>query len=39
MATLQQFRKEILPALAKKLNIKNVNAVPKLEKVVVTVGI
>ena len=39
MATLVQFRKEILPALAKKLDIKNVNAVPKLEKVVVSVGI
>ncbi|PJA49112.1 MAG: 50S ribosomal protein L5 [candidate division SR1 bacterium CG_4_9_14_3_um_filter_40_9] len=39
MATLAQFRKEILPALAKKLSIKNVNAVPKLEKVVVAVGI
>jgi len=39
MATLPQFRKEILPALAKKLDIKNVNAVPKLEKVIVAVGI
>lgn len=39
MATLAQFRKELLPALAKKLNIKNVNAVPKLEKVIVAVGI
>ena len=39
MTTLQQFRKDLLPALAKKLNIKNVNAVPKLEKVVVALGI
>jgi len=39
MATLAQFKKEILPTLAKKLEIKNVNAVPRLEKVVVAVGI
>jgi ribosomal protein L5 len=39
MTTLEQFRKDLLPTLAKKLDIKNVNAVPKLEKVVVAIGI
>lgn len=34
MNSLEQFRKEKLPALQKKLEIKNINAVPKIEKVI-----
>ena len=39
MNALEQFKKEKLPELAKKLDIKNVNAVPMLEKVIVSIGI
>ncbi|MBU0626259.1 50S ribosomal protein L5 [Patescibacteria group bacterium] len=39
MNALEQFKKEKLPELAKKLGIKNVNAVPMLEKVIVGIGI
>lgn len=35
----EKFQKEIAPALQKQLKVKNVNAVPKLTKVVVNVGI
>lgn len=40
MSTLiQQYRKEIIPALQKKFGIENVMAVPKVEKVIINVGI
>ncbi len=39
MNTLMQFRKEKSMDLWKKLGIKNVNSIPKLEKVVVSIGI
>jgi len=39
MNTSALFKKEILPSLKEKLGIKNINAVPKVEKVVVSVGI
>ena len=39
MNTLQQFRKDKLPALKEKLGVKNINAVPKIDKVIVNVGI
>jgi large subunit ribosomal protein L5 len=35
----EKYQKEILPELQKRLKIKNINAVPKLQKVVVNVGI
>lgn len=35
----EKFNTVIIPALKEKLNIKNVNAVPKIEKIVVNVGI
>ncbi len=34
-----RYQQEIVPELKKRLNIKNINAVPKLQKVVVNVGI
>ncbi|MBI2065220.1 MAG: 50S ribosomal protein L5 [Candidatus Yanofskybacteria bacterium] len=36
---LQKYRKEVIPALQKEFGIKNVMAVPKVEKVVVNIGI
>ena len=36
---LEQYRKKIVPALQKEFGVKNVMAVPKIEKVVVNVGI
>jgi large subunit ribosomal protein L5 len=36
---LQKYRKEITPAMQKKFGIKNVMAVPKVDKVVINVGI
>ena len=36
---LQKYRKEIIPAMQAKFSIKNIMAVPKIEKVVVNVGI
>ena len=36
---IQQYRKDVLPALQKRFNIKNVMAVPKIDKVVINVGI
>lgn len=39
MNTLETFRKEKLPGLQKALGVKNINAVPKLDKVIVAVGI
>lgn len=39
MTSLDQFKKDKLPALAKKLGMTNVNAVPRLEKIIVAVGI
>lgn len=39
MNSLEKFRKDVVPALQKQLDIKNVNAVPKLDKVIVAVGI
>lgn len=39
MSALQQFNKEIVPALKEKLWVKNIHSVPRIEKVVVSVGI
>lgn len=39
MSSLQQFNKEIVPVLKEKLGVKNINSVPRVEKVVVSVGI
>jgi len=40
MSKLQeQYRKEVVPALQEKFGIKNVNAVPKIEKVTLNVGL
>jgi len=40
MSRLQQkYRKEVIPALQKEFGIKNVMAVPRVEKVVINVGI
>src|SRR3989338_3978517 len=36
---LQKYRKEVIPAMQKEFNIANVMAVPKVEKVVVNIGI
>lgn len=36
---LNKYRKEVIPALQKDFSIKNVMAVPKVEKVVINVGI
>lgn len=36
---LQQYRKEVIPAMQKKFGIGNVMAVPRAEKVIVNVGI
>src|SRR5215475_10482748 len=35
----EKYEKEIKPALAKELNIENVMAIPKLEKIVVNMGL
>jgi large subunit ribosomal protein L5 len=34
-----RYRKEIIPALLKELNLKNTNEVPKIEKIVVNMGL
>ena len=39
MNGLEKFKKEKLPALQKKLGLKNVNAVPRIEKIIFGVGI
>lgn len=39
MTLKEKYQKEILPALQKELGIKNVNAVPKVTKVVVNAGL
>ena len=36
---LQKYRKEVIPAMQKEFSISNVMAVPKIEKVVVNVGV
>ncbi len=36
---LNKYRKEVIPAMQKKFGIENVMAVPKIEKVVINVGI
>jgi len=36
---LEQYRKSVIPAMQKKFGIKNVMAVPKIEKVVINTGI
>jgi len=38
MSFVQDYRKDIVPALQKKLGIKNIHALPKIEKIVVNVG-
>lgn len=39
MSSLQKFNKEIVPVLKDKLKEKNINSVPKIEKVIVSIGI
>ena len=39
MDTQKAFRKDKLPTLQKTLGVKNINAVPTLEKVIVAIGI
>ena len=39
MNTLQTFVSTKMPALKEKLGVKNINAVPKLDKIIVAVGI
>jgi large subunit ribosomal protein L5 len=39
MTTFEEFKKDTVKKLQKKLNIKNINAVPKIQKVVVAIGI
>ena len=40
METLrEQYQKEVIPALMKKFNYKSVMQVPKLEKIVINVGL
>jgi ribosomal protein L5 len=39
MDTQKTFKKENLPTLQKNLGVKNINAVPKLDKVIVAIGI
>ena len=39
MNTQEIFRKKTLPTLQKTLGVKNINAVPKLEMVIVAIGI
>jgi large subunit ribosomal protein L5 len=35
----EKYRKEIIPALQKAFNYKNVNQVPKLEKIIISMGV
>lgn len=35
----ERYNKEIKPALMKKFNYKNINEVPKIEKVVLNIGV
>jgi len=39
MNTLEAFNKNILKDLQKKIGVKNINAVPKIDKVIVAIGI
>ena len=39
MTSLNLFNKEIVPTLKEKLGVKNVNQIPKVEKVIVSIGI
>lgn len=39
MSALNQFNKEVVPALKQKLWVKNIHSVPRIERVVVSVGI
>ncbi|HCB51837.1 TPA: 50S ribosomal protein L5 [Patescibacteria group bacterium] len=39
MNILELFKKETLPALKEKLGVKNINAVPTIDKVIVSIGI
>ncbi len=39
MNTLDSFNKNVIRPLQKKLEIKNINAVPKIEKIIVAIGI
>jgi len=36
---LQKYRKEVIPAMQKKFGVENVMAVPKIDKVVINVGV
>lgn len=39
MSALQNFNKETVPALKEKLGVKNIHSVPRIEKVIVSIGI
>ena len=39
MNTLEAFNKKIIKDLQKQIGVKNLNAVPKIDKVIVAVGI
>ena len=39
MTSLDLFNKEIVPMLKEKLGVKNVNQTPKIDKVIVSIGI
>lgn len=39
MSSLKQFNKEVIPALKEKLGVKNIHSVPRIEKIVVSIGI
>lgn len=39
MSALKKFNKEVVPSLKERLGVKNINSVPKLEKVIVSIGI
>ncbi len=39
VALKEQYKKEVIPALMKKFNYKSVMQVPKLEKIVINIGL
>lgn len=39
MNTLESFNTKVLPTLQKQLDIKNINAVPKIDKIIIGIGI
>jgi len=39
MSSLKQFNKETIPTLKEKLGVKNIHSVPRIEKIIVSIGI